>query len=66
MYSGAPTITQQPESVFAYAQETVAFSVIAIGTAPLAYEWLKNGLPIAGAPNSATFTLNAVKPRERH
>ena len=60
VYSGAPTITQQPESVFAYAQETVAFNVIVIGTAPLTYQWLKNGLPIAGAPNSATFTLNGV------
>jgi hypothetical protein len=48
----APTITKAPANVMAVAGASVAFNVIAIGTAPLSYEWRKNGAAIAGATTS--------------
>lgn len=42
-----PSITEQPASVVAQAGSTAQFSVTASGTAPLAYQWQRNGSPIA-------------------
>ncbi len=51
-----PTIQTQPRSVTVTAGGTATFSVTATGTAPLAYQWKRNGVNIAGA-TSATLTL---------
>ncbi|HSJ29835.1 MAG TPA: FG-GAP-like repeat-containing protein [Longimicrobiales bacterium] len=55
----APSITAQPQSAQVDAGATAMFSVTATGTAPLAYQWEKNGSAIAGA-TSASYTTPAV------
>ena len=52
-YGSSPTITTQPLSHTNCAGDMVTLSVTATGTAPLLYEWLKNGAVIAGATGSA-------------
>jgi hypothetical protein len=56
---GAPTITSQPVSKTVTAPATATFSVTATGTAPLSYQWRKNGLTIAGA-TGASYTTPAT------
>jgi hypothetical protein len=51
----APTITAQPANQTVTAGQTASFTVIAGGTAPLNYQWQKNGANIAGA-TSASYT----------
>ena len=55
----APTITTQPVSQTVTAGANVSLTVAATGTAPLSYQWQKNGSSIAGA-TSPTLTLNGV------
>ncbi|MDB6093094.1 MAG: hypothetical protein JWM32_656 [Verrucomicrobia bacterium] len=55
-----PAIVTQPQNVSAAAGATVSFTVVASGTAPLSYQWLKYSTPITGA-NSATLTLTNVQ-----
>jgi ferredoxin len=55
----APVITQQPASQTVTAGSGVTFTVTATGTAPLSYQWAKNGNYIAGA-TGATYTLSSV------
>jgi hypothetical protein len=52
---GAPTITVQPANQTVTAGQTATFTVVAGGTAPLSYQWKKNGANIAGA-SSAGYT----------
>jgi hypothetical protein len=52
----APTITTQPASVSVAAGQPATFSVVATGTAPLSYQWKRDGADIAGA-NAANFTI---------
>ncbi len=54
----APTITTQPASQSISAGEAATFVVAAAGTAPLAYQWQRNGAPISGA-NSTTYSTPA-------
>lgn len=51
----APTITTQPVSQTVTAGQTATFSVVATGTAPLAYQWQKNGTNISAA-TAASYT----------
>src|SRR5881397_3920946 len=51
----APTITTPPASQTVTAGQTATFAVVAAGTAPLSYQWQKNGANIAGA-TSASYT----------
>ena len=55
----APAITTQPASQAVTAGQTASFSVAATGTAPLSYQWMKGGTPIAGA-TSSTYTTPAT------
>src|SRR6266576_318230 len=55
----APSITTQPASQTVTAGQTASFSVAAAGTAPLSYQWQKNGINIAGA-TAATYTTPAT------
>jgi hypothetical protein len=57
--TGAATITTQPAGQTVPAGQTATFSVVATGSAPLAYQWEKNGAAISGA-TSATYTTPAV------
>jgi hypothetical protein len=56
----APRITLQPGSQTATAGESVIFTVTAEGTAPLSYQWYKNGSLISGA-TSSICTLSNVQ-----
>src|SRR2546427_11996758 len=49
-----PSITTQPASQTVTAGQTATFTVAATGTAPLSYQWQKNGLPIGA--NSPSYT----------
>jgi putative Ig domain-containing protein/ASPM-SPD-2-Hydin domain-containing protein len=51
-----PMITSQPTSQSITAGQSAAFSVIASGTAPLSYQWTKNGTAISGATLSSYTT----------
>jgi uncharacterized delta-60 repeat protein len=52
-----PLITSQPVSRSVNAGDTVGFSVTAVGTAPLGYQWRKDGVAVAVATTaSLTFT----------
>jgi hypothetical protein len=55
----APTITTQPASRTVTAGQTASFAVTANGTAPLSYQWQKNGANISGA-TSASYTTPAT------
>lgn len=44
-------ITQQPQSAATLRASPVVLSVVAQGTAPLRYQWVKNGTPLDGATN---------------
>ena len=52
----APAIDTQPAAQTVKAGQTATFSVTATGTAPLGYQWKKNGSPIDGATASSYTT----------
>jgi len=52
----APSITTQPGNQTVIAGQTAAFNVSATGTAPLSYQWRKNGANITGATSSSYTT----------
>lgn len=57
-----PTITQQPQSVTNYyTNDTIGFTVTAVGAAPLQYQWYSNGVAIPDAVE-ATFELSPNTP----
>jgi uncharacterized repeat protein (TIGR03803 family) len=49
---GQPFITVEPTNLTVPMWAPASFSVTAYGSAPLAYQWLTNGVPIGGATNS--------------
>ncbi len=51
-----PAISTQPANQAVVAPATATFSVLASGTAPLSYQWRKNGVDIAGAVAAAYST----------
>src|SRR5881396_2185038 len=55
----APAISTQPGNQTVTAGQTATFTVVATGTAPLAYQWQKNGANIAGA-TAASYTTPAT------
>jgi sugar lactone lactonase YvrE len=57
--ASAPSITTQPANQSAPVGQTATFSVMAAGTAPLNYQWQKNGTAISGA-NAASYTTPAT------
>ena len=52
------TIRKHPESLTVAPRSGVLFSVEAEGAPPLAYQWLLNGAPIAGATNALLSLTN--------
>jgi len=57
--AAAPQITTQPANQSVTAGQTATFSVVASGTAPLGYQWSKNGTAISGA-TAASYTTPAT------
>lgn len=51
-----PAITVQPSNQTVTAPAAGTFSVTSTGTAPLTYQWLKNGTPVGGATSSSVST----------
>ncbi|HEY6903540.1 MAG TPA: immunoglobulin domain-containing protein, partial [Candidatus Acidoferrales bacterium] len=58
--SVAPSITTQPSSQTVTAGQAATFSVAGTGTAPLSYQWQKNGVAISGATSSTYQTPPAT------
>jgi fibronectin type 3 domain-containing protein len=56
----APSITTQPASQTVTAGQSVTFSVVASGTAPLGYQWQKNGTAISGA-TASSYTISPAQ-----
>ncbi len=56
----APSIATQPVNTTVTTGASVTFAVVANGTAPLTYQWQKNGAAIAGG-TGATYTIAAVQ-----
>ena len=54
--SVAPSITTQPVSQDVTTGQKATFTVAATGTAPLGYQWRKNGTAISGATSSSYMT----------
>jgi uncharacterized delta-60 repeat protein len=48
-----PTIEVQPEPKIRYAGESATFSVTAVGTGPLHFQWTKDGIELTGETSSA-------------
>jgi hypothetical protein len=57
-----PTIIIQPQDSTVNLGSNAVFTVVATGTAPLAYQWYFGTLPIAGATNSQLAVTNAQPP----
>jgi glucose/arabinose dehydrogenase len=55
----APTITTQPSSQTVASGQSATFSVVASGTAPLSYQWTRNGAVIPGA-TASSYTLGSA------
>ena len=53
---GAPSITAQPAGQTVTVGQTATFTVAATGTAPLRYQWRKNGVAVAGMASSSYTT----------
>jgi sugar lactone lactonase YvrE len=58
-----PAITTQPGSLTVISGAPASMSVVASGTAPLAYQWSLDGSTISGA-NSTSYTLPAAASRD--
>jgi Immunoglobulin domain len=56
-----PMIIAQPQSQTAVAGMDVSFTVTATGTAPLSYQWRKDGLELAGQTTSALALTNVIR-----
>lgn len=56
----APSIVTQPVGITVVSGQTATFTVVASGTAPLSYQWRRDGTAIAGA-TEATLTLTGVQ-----
>jgi hypothetical protein len=54
----SPLIDTQPDSDAVVLGQPVTLSIRASGSSPLSYQWLKDGLPIAGATNAAYAVAN--------
>ena len=54
----APAISSQPASVKIVAGQAATFNVAATGTAPMQYQWMKNGAALSGA-TASSFTTGA-------
>ena len=57
-YTAAPGIVTHPQSQTVSAGQSVTFSVVASGTAPLSYQWQRNDANISGA-NAASYSVTA-------
>jgi hypothetical protein len=55
-----PAITTQPQAQTVIVGQSATFSVVATGSAPLGYQWSRNGTAVSGATDSM-LTLNTAQ-----
>src|SRR5437773_793409 len=60
--AAAPTITVQPQTQILSENGDVFFSVVASGPGPFTYQWLSNGVPMAGATGDVLTLTNISLP----
>ncbi len=58
--SGPPSITTQPQHQFTVVGGSAAFSVVAVGTAPLTWQWRKDGVNLVDGPGISGATTSAL------
>jgi hypothetical protein len=58
--AAAPAFTKQPASTTVVQGQTATFTATATGTAPLAYQWARNGTSISGSTYTANTTPAAT------
>ncbi len=63
LFGSIPFISAQPSNVAAIVNGSATFSMVAIGPAPLTYQWRKDGVPLAGA-TGATLNLSNLQPAQ--
>lgn len=56
---GQPNITTQPADRAVASGTTASFSVVATGTAPLRYQWRREGADLPGATNATYYIVSA-------
>ncbi len=56
-----PLITSQPVGAFRDAGTNVTFTVTAVGTPPLNYQWYRDGVPLSGATGSSLTLQNLAR-----
>jgi len=54
----APTILDQPDDITVFSGQPAIFSIQAIGSSPLSFQWRRNGTDISGATQSVYTTPN--------
>src|SRR5579863_4736732 len=54
-----PSISAQPQNATVSAGQSASFSVLASASAPLSYQWRRNGSDIANATQSSYLIANA-------
>lgn len=55
-----PTIMSHPASLSVLAGDPASFTVVATGTGPISYQWIRDGNGITGAPWTPTYTLEVT------
>ena len=60
-----PIITAPPVSQALTEGDDFTFTVVAMGTAPLGYQWRKGGVPISGATNASLLSTVRFCPTRR-
>jgi autotransporter-associated beta strand protein len=58
--NGPPVIVEDPVGDVLFAQQSITFEVVAIGPGALSYVWLRNGVPISGAPDAPTYVIDPI------
>lgn len=53
-----PSITAQPQNLVVNMTSNAVFSVVAVGSAPLSFEWRKDGVVLNGATNASLILSN--------
>jgi hypothetical protein len=60
-FAAPPAITDPPDPQTVFLGDPATFRVTASGTAPLSYQWFRNGTAITGATTSSlAFTTTAA------
>jgi hypothetical protein len=56
----APTFSAHPTDSNSTVGSNITFSITAAGTAPLSYQWQKDGSNVAGDSNSSSYTISSL------